>query len=402
MDEMTIALVIAAIAVIAIALIVMRWRSASGEQHALRHYQNALDTLRTVSDRMESSRPVIEAKGQPRSEDVEVGPDRAAAAGRHGAPDRQGASGRQGASARSPSGTVAWSTASDSQQSRVTAQPPKQAPQERSGAPGAAARQGSLARQITAARELQASRQAHVADAPVDDDLAPHSSGPDRPPDVSKGTNGHSSQSVLVFDEQTPEFGTSKISPAGAFEGPIVTRAGRRALQRSSRPQSRMLMVIGVCFVVLVIAGVAALVSSLGKHHTTSPPAGSHHNSAVHHAKTTTTSSSTTTTAPASVLPEASTATVAGATYAAPAGRYTVTLTSSGACWVYATLASTHAVIWTGTLDQGQAQQLSGTGEIDVELGHANTMTETLNSVPVQYPAQYQAVFTMKFVPSTA
>jgi hypothetical protein len=78
-----------------------------------------------------------------------------------------------------------------------------------------------------------------------------------------------------------------------------------------------------------------------------------------------------------------------------------VTLTSSGACWVYAKLASTGAVVWTGTLETGQAQTLDVTGQLVVELGHANSLTATLNGLPVQYPTQYQAVFTMNFVPST-
>jgi hypothetical protein len=59
-------------------------------------------------------------------------------------------------------------------------------------------------------------------------------------------------------------------------------------------------------------------------------------------------------------------------------------------------------VVWTGVLNQGQAQTLNATGELEVQLGHANSITATLNSVPVQYPSQYQAVFTMKFVPATA
>jgi hypothetical protein len=90
-----------------------------------------------------------------------------------------------------------------------------------------------------------------------------------------------------------------------------------------------------------------------------------------------------------------------GASYPAPGTAYTVTLTSSGACWVYAKLASTGAVVWTGTLQSGQAQTLNVTGQLVVELGHANTLSATLNGVPVQYPAQYQAVFTISFVPST-
>ena len=55
MGVMTVGLVIAGIVVVGVVLLAVRWRSASSEQQALRHYQHALDTLRTVSDRMESS-----------------------------------------------------------------------------------------------------------------------------------------------------------------------------------------------------------------------------------------------------------------------------------------------------------------------------------------------------------
>jgi hypothetical protein len=57
-------------------------------------------------------------------------------------------------------------------------------------------------------------------------------------------------------------------------------------------------------------------------------------------------------------------------------------------------------VVWTGILESGQSQTLDVTGQLDVELGHANTLNTTLNGVPVEYPTQYQAVFTMSFVPS--
>ena len=166
-----------------------------------------------------------------------------------------------------------------------------------------------------------------------------------------------------------------------------------------------MPVVLGVLVILVVIAVVVALAFGIGKHNTASPPTTAHHGATPGHDKSNTTSTSTatttSTTAPPSVVPEASTATDAAATYAAPAGNYTVTLTSSGACWVYAKVASTGAVLWTGTLDQGQAQQLTGAGQIVVQMGHANTMSVTMNGVPVQYPAQYQAVFTMTFAPST-
>lgn len=64
MGTMTVGLVIAGVVIVGIVLLVLRWRMASGEQQALRHYQNALDTLRTVSDRMESSRPAVSPSKQ--------------------------------------------------------------------------------------------------------------------------------------------------------------------------------------------------------------------------------------------------------------------------------------------------------------------------------------------------
>jgi hypothetical protein len=423
MGGMTIGLVIAVIVVIVVALIAMRWRSASGEQQALRHYQHALDTLRTVSDRMESSRPVVEPKSQAGSGDHDTVsdrpvpdrsvPDRSGTLDRTGASrrqapqqrqgesDRQVVSNRQGTTARSPSGTVAWSTASETDQVTST-KSVRQGQREQSGTPGPATRQGSLARQITEARQTQAARRAQ---APAGDEPTAGPSDQEQPQKSGGGTNGHTSHGVLVFEEDTLGLEPSQAHASGSFAGPVVTRAGRRALQRSSRPQSRMPVVLGSLVILVVIAVVVALALGVGKHPTTSPPTTAHHstNPGHHNSDTTSTSSSTTTssTAPPSVVPEASTATDAAATYTAPAGNYTVTLTSSGACWVYAKSAATGDVLWTGTLNQGQAQQLTGTGEIVVQMGHANTMSVTLNGVPVQYPPQYQAVFTMTFAPPT-
>ena len=407
MGGMTIGLVIAVIVVIVVALIAMRWRSASGEQQALRHYQHALDTLRTVSDRMESSRPAVEPRSQARSGDNDTTTDRSHAAEHQGASqrqvprERQGASdakavsSRQGLTARSPSGTVAWSTASEAEQ--VTSS--KSVRQAQGSQSGPATRQGSLARQITEARQTQATRRPQ---APVGEEPAP--AAQEQAPSAG-GTNGHGNNGVLVFEEDTLGPDPSQSPASRSFAGPVVTRAGRRALQRSARPQSRMPVVLGSLVIFVVLAVVVAVALGIGKHHTASPPTTARHGTAPgpDKSKTTTTSSSTTTstTAPPSVVPEASTATTAAATYAAPAGNYSVTLTSSGACWVYAKTASTGAVLWTGTLNQGQAQQLTATGEIVVEMGHANTMSVTLNGVPVQYPAQYQAVFTMTFAPPT-
>jgi hypothetical protein len=387
MGAMTVGLVVAGVVVIGVVLLAMRWRSGLGEQQALRHYQHALDTLRTVSDRMESSRPVVEPKRQSGGPDQEEAPT------------------------RTQRGAVAFVDGSGTNGSRVSAQPMRTPIQAHSAVPGAlrpppASRQDRASRQTPAAKNPAARNALTDTPAPArraNDDPTPtptlgvrreQSPRPDSDPDT---------RPALVFEEDVPLADPGATSGSGSLAGPTLPRVSRRALQRSSRAPSRVPMVLGVGLVVVIVAVVAVLASGLGSHHTTSPPPVVHHHTTapVHHTKTkTTTPSTTATTAAPTVQADASTATPQGATYPAPAGRYTVMLSSTGPCWVYATLASTGAVLFTGTLDQGQAQALTGTGEIDVQLGHANTMTETLNGTPVVYPAQYQAVFMMKFVPT--
>ena len=209
-------------------------------------------------------------------------------------------------------------------------------------------------------------------------------------------------QPVIVFEEDDtivdPDDSRSHVPYAPARP----TRSSRRALQRSSRPSSRVPAVLGVLLAVVVIAvAVALALGATSLHHKTSPPVHSGTTASTHPRSSTTTASTVPpTSAPPTVQPEAATATVQSASYAAPNSAYTVTLSSSGACWVYAKLASTGAVVWTGTLDAGQAQTLDATSGLIVELGHANTVSATLNGVPVAYPAQYQAVFTMTFIPT--
>src|SRR5580692_6410805 len=55
---MTLALVVAAIVVFALAGLTAFVRRGVSERHSLRHYQDALDTLRTVSDRMDPPRGI--------------------------------------------------------------------------------------------------------------------------------------------------------------------------------------------------------------------------------------------------------------------------------------------------------------------------------------------------------
>ena len=210
---------------------------------------------------------------------------------------------------------------------------------------------------------------------------------------------------VIVFEEDDTIVEPADPGSTRSFSPVRATRSSRRALQRSSRPPSRVPVVLGVLLVVVVIAvGVAVAVGVGSHHHNASPPSSvttrTTTSQAKSHPKTTADSTVTSTTAPRVVSPVAATVTTQAAGYAAPDSSYTVTLTSSGACWVYAKLASTGAVVWTGILESGQSQALDVTGQLDVELGHANTLSATLNGVPVEYPPHYQAVFTMSFVPS--
>jgi hypothetical protein len=64
---------------------------------------------------------------------------------------------------------------------------------------------------------------------------------------------------------------------------------------------------------------------------------------------------------------------------------------------VYATKASTGAVVWTGTLQTGQTQAIAATGSLIVRLGAANDVNVTMNGTPVVLPTGFQSPFDMHF-----
>ncbi len=371
---MTVGVVIAGVAVIGVVLLLLRWRLASGEQQALRHYQNALDTLRTVSDRMESSRP---SAAPTRRADEEP----AQSSSRQPAPRAERTS-----STRTPAYRVSGSP--------VSAPAPEAL--ERNGSAGASRVSTSAATDRSPATRATAQTQ----DASTETVVGP---GRSEPSVRSDSRLEQFAQPVIVFEENDAVMEPAGVSDSGTYSPARPTRSTRRALQRSSRPPSRVPSILGVLLVVVVIAVAVAVALGAASHpHKASPPVQSQTTAPPHNqSNTTSTSLTPSSTAPAVVQPDAATATVQGATYPAPNASYTVTLSSSGACWVYAKLASTGAVVWTGTLETGQAQTMNVTGQLVVELGHANTLSATLNGVPVQYPAQYQAVFTMTFNPTT-
>ena len=107
--------------------------------------------------------------------------------------------------------------------------------------------------------------------------------------DTNQGQNGDAAHPVIVFDEDGP-IGDAGLDPVAVFSGPAVTRSSRLALQRSSRPASRVPVVLGFVLVVVAIAVVVVLAAGIGTHHTTSPTTlVRHHVTTPPHNQTTTT-----------------------------------------------------------------------------------------------------------------
>ena len=83
--------------------------------------------------------------------------------------------------------------------------------------------------------------------------------------------------------------------------------------------------------------------------------------------------------------------------YTAPDSAYTVELSATGPCWILATETATGKVLWTGTMEAGQIQQIPATGSLVIRLGAAFVVTVTLNGEPVTLPAGHASPFDVSF-----
>jgi type II secretory pathway pseudopilin PulG len=338
---MTAGLIVAGIVVIAGIALALRWRSSSDEQHALRHYQHALDTLRTVSDRLESTRPA------------------------------------------------------EAENSRTVRE---------AAGPTPEARPAPVPRPVPASRSVRSTSSRVVpATSPDRENRIDRGNHHDENGNPGPGTTpGGHHEPVLVFED---DVAPSSPGSGGAPTLATPNRVTRQALQRSAKPPSRVPAVMFLMLLaILIVVGIVVVLQK--NHHTTAPTVHTNTTPTTHHTKTTTRTTTPTTSPPTSTVPqtlqaEPASVTPEGATYAAPNVPYTVDLSSSGACWVYATLESTGAVVWTGVLEAGQTQTLSASGQLDVKFGHANSVTVTMNGIPVAYPSPYDAVFMMQFVPQS-
>jgi hypothetical protein len=87
----------------------------------------------------------------------------------------------------------------------------------------------------------------------------------------------------------------------------------------------------------------------------------------------------------------------AQAAYAAPSSTYIVGLVATGPCWVLASDPATGKVLWTGTLQAGQDQQIPNSGSLLLRLGAAFDVNVTLNGEPVIFPAGHGSPFDVAF-----
>lgn len=244
---------------------------------------------------------------------------------------------------------------------------------------------------------------------------APVGTGRSVPPVPVRGTDEFPDpEAPIVFDDSRPH---DRYQPSEHFDpdrqprfAPSRNRAERHALESMNRRPRRSAAVLAAVIVVALV-GVLILIGShkpkseagrrsggsgSGSHNQTT---GGGHGSTGggkkgHH---------TPVTVPPSPTDQvvALTSTPTTATYPASGSSYQVTVVSTGPCWVQATANATGSVIWTGTMQAGQTQQIPATGVTAVELGSA-TCSMQLNSVPVAFPTPRATPFTATFQPGAA
>jgi hypothetical protein len=110
------------------------------------------------------------------------------------------------------------------------------------------------------------------------------------------------------------------------------------------------------------------------------------------------TSATTTPTAPTSFT--ASNVTANGATYAVPAGSYSLSLaTTNGPCWIFVTN-SAGSTVFTETMPPGSRHSLTASGALQVELGAPGAISVEVDGRPLVLPNGYRSPFTMSVQPA--
>ncbi len=246
--------------------------------------------------------------------------------------------------------------------------------------------------------------------------------GTERP--IGYGRQISDPRSGLVFDDPgaSRAFERNRRGPLGTAPGGVQLspRGQHRALSAMNHGPRR---VAGPILVVLTVLALGAVVAELGLHSRHPKPAAvsdrSHtsHTSGTSHTSTggnATRSHSSgagrrsrrkTTPTTTSTIPTAFTAgnvTANGATYAVPAGTYTLSLaTTNGPCWIMVTN-SAGTTVFTETMPPNSQHRLSASGALQVDLGAPSVIDAEVDSRALVLPNGYRSPFTMTVQPAAS
>ena len=182
------------------------------------------------------------------------------------------------------------------------------------------------------------------------------------------------------------------------LHGPVRSRA-MPGIRRRPRPTAPVAWTAAAVVAIAVVTGVALAMGPSAPTRTTAPTVTAA--APVRHLSATRPSSShrpPSARPPAALDPVTSSAT--SATYDLPPSPSALTLSASGPCWVQATVPSTGQVLWTGTLQSGQAQSIPAASGALLRLGDVTNVQVTVGGVPVHLPSGFALVFDMTFLPA--
>lgn len=349
-------------------------RRLSDQRTSVKDYQQALDTLRHMSARR------AETEGAP--------PRPAAARNRNGLPPvARSAAGRAGTSSRRSSPRP---TASGRGTQRIASSAgSRSAPARRDRAAAFRSRDTAVSMRVDTAE---------VAEAPAS------AVGEEAPPDVASSDvasqPGTDTATVEAAPARSAAETVHKLAAARDLVGTNPPRRSMPSRRKTVRPGRTTVLTAAA---ILVIVAVTAAAIALGPSHHT-PVAGTpvarspattqvvrHAATRVPKPKTSTSHTSAT----GALTPVTSSS--SSATYQLTSPSFTLALVADGACWVEATNPSTGQVLWTGTMQAGQAQQIPGSGQLLLRLGDAHNVTLTVGGRQVALPPGFTSVVDLTF-----
>jgi hypothetical protein len=384
-------------------------RKLADERTSVRDYQQALDTLRYMSARRAEAegaapRPVANRYGI-----GAVSPEAARPAGRgrpasasrngNGGASRNGAgaAARNGAGAAARNGTGAAARNGGRSRSRSTASA-SAARRTEVLASSRGGRGGSGHDRAAAFRSGGAAVSMRVDAADVELGHAPAPAEGSSAPVTEAQRNGATAE---VPVGRNPADAVRELAAARALHGPRPARPSMPSRHRTGPSRTTVLTVAAV----VVIASVTGVAVALGpSRHASSASSAAHGvvppTSVVRHvasrpakpktARAGGSSSSSTLLTPVTVSGSA-------ATYQVGSSAFTLTLAADGACWVEAKDPSSGQVLWSGTLQSGQTQQVPASGQLVVRLGDAHNVTVTVAGRHVVLPTGFDSVVDLTF-----